>query len=656
MDRFPSTARRSLSLCTLAASLALCTPAVARERVGIDDLAKLSLEELGNLRITSVSKRPERLAEAAASVFVITSDDILRSGATSLPEVLRLAPNLQVAQVSSGGYAISARGMNGSVASAPNKLLVMIDGRSVYSPLFSGVFWDAQELMLSDVERIEVISGPGSTLWGVNAVNGVINVITREASRTQGVLVAATAGENRSVLGARTGGRFGEDGAWRVYARAASWRHGWTAAGEPVNDAGHSAQAGFRMDWGDDQDRFSVQGNLIEQQSGQPRPGALQISGLVLPLGDIESSGANLSASWVRPLQGGGQLSLQAYYDHTERSLPPMFAEKLDLYDIQLQHALAPRGRHALTWGANHRVGLDSISNGPYLAFLPADLAMHWTSLFVQDEISLSDQFDLTVGVRAERNDVSGWEWLPNARLAWSPSSRHLWWLSASRAVRAPSRLDSDVFYPAVPPFLLRGGPEVRSELADVVELGYRGQAGDSLSWSAALFHSRYDRLRTQEIDPGFTFLTFANGLKGTVTGAEAWGRYQATPSLILRGGFTALRVRQELIPGSNDLAAPLAAGNDPTHTWQAGASWDLSAAHRLDLDLRHVGALEAQDAPDYTVLDLRFGWTLSPQLGLTLAGRNLLGRHVEYGMPEFRAVIEPEWSLSLRWEPQAGP
>ena len=266
-----------------------------------EDLTSLSLEELGNIKITSVSKKPERLSDAAASVFVITAEDIRRSGARNLPEALRLAPNLQVAEASAVGYAISARGMNGSNNSAPNKLLVLIDGRSVYSPLFSGVFWDAQDVMLEDVERIEVISGPGGTLWGVNAVNGVINIITRSSENTQGTLLTTAVGNEGSDVGFRYGAALGAKwrlpGVWQAQPLAPRQDRGRRPQSMMP---GHRTQVGFRTDWHYAVDRFTVEGNVYDGSEQQPAPGAIAISGVGLVLGDISSSGANLTARWNR--------------------------------------------------------------------------------------------------------------------------------------------------------------------------------------------------------------------------------------------------------------------------------------------------------------------------------------------------------------------
>ncbi len=615
------------------------------------DLTSLSLEELGNIQITSVSKKPERLADAAASVFVITAEDIRRSGARSLPEALRLAPNLQVAEASATGHAISARGMNGSNSSAPNKLLVLIDGRSVYSPLFSGVFWDAQEVMLEDVERIEVISGPGGTLWGVNAVNGVINIITRSAADTRGALLATAVGNDGSDIGFRYGGSLGADGNYRVYARHTRWDRGETADGTTVDDAGHRTQVGFRTDWQRGNDGLTVEGNVYDGSEQQPAPGALAISGVDLILGDVSNSGANLTVRWNRALAEGGSLDLQAYYDHTRRTVPPLFGERLDILDFQLQHSLRPLGVHSLVWGMNARQSRDKVENtSPYFAFLPVRVRQHWTSLFAQDELALTPRLRLTLGARLERNDYTGTEFLPNARLAWKATPNHLFWMAASRTVRAPSRLDRDAHVPAAPPYLLDGGDQVRSEVAKVYELGYRGQPTPRLSWSATIFHNDYDHLRTQEIAPSFTYLFFGSLMEGHADGIEGWGSFQAAENWRLSGGFTVLNERFRLKPGSNDAAAPGRKGFDPSHTWQLRSSWNLGGNAELDVGLRHVGKLARDDVPAYLAVDARLGWKLAPGTEISLTGRNLSGGHGEYRTRALRREIGRTVIFALAW------
>jgi iron complex outermembrane recepter protein len=608
-------------------------------------LADLSLEELSNIQITSVSKRAERLSDAAASVFVITADDIRRSGARRLADALRLAPNLEVAQVSDSGYAISARGFNNTAA---NKLLVLIDGRSVYTPLFSGVFWDAQDVMLEDVERIEVISGPGGTLWGVNAVNGVINVITRSARDTRGALLPAGSG-NRDTDGAlRYGAAAGDDGAFRVYGMYFDQDHTKTASGAQVNDAWHKSQAGFRADWKIGADAFTVNGNGYVGSEGQPLPGTIALSGVTLPLGNISISGANLTTRWNRALQGGSDLTVQAYFDRTQRDVPPSFSETLDILDLQVQHSLRSIGMHTLVWGGEFRYGMDRVANAtfqiltpprPFLGFVPPDVNQKWASLFTQDEMALREDLHLTAGARLERNDYTGTDFLPSLRLAWKAAPEHLLWSAASRAVRGPSRLDRDLHVPSAAPFLLAGGSAVRSETANVYELGYRGQPAGNLSYSVTLYHADYDHLRSQELAPSRTFFIFSSQIRGQATGVETWATYQAAETWRLSAGLTAIRERLMLRPGGNDTADVIAQpGRDPTHTWMLRSSFDLPYRTELDAIVRRVSGLSFPTVPAYTAVDLRAGWRPRRELELSITGENLFSAgHGEFTDPATR-------------------
>jgi iron complex outermembrane receptor protein len=642
----PSRPSRRVLVLLLAAALASGAHAAAPQG---GDLADLSIEELANIQVTSVSKKPERLLDAPASVFVITADDIRRAGSRSIPDALRLAPNLHVAQGASYANAISARGLNGSNNSAPNKLLVMIDGRSVYAPLFSGVFWDMQDLMLEDVERIEVISGPGGTLWGVNAVNGVINITTRSAHATEGSLAVLRGGTDGGDLAFRQGYR-GPQASWRVYGKALDRSHSENAAGARVNDAWHQGQLGFRADWERGADLFSVNGNLYRGSHEQPEPGEISVSGTDLQLGTIRTEGANLTGRWEHALDAGGSLSVQAYLDHTRREVPPTFTESLQVADLQFQHSLPALGPHALVWGANYRHSWDDVTNSEVIAFLPAKVGQTWSSVFVQDEVTLRPGLRLTLGARLERNPYTGNEFLPTARLAWRLTPRHALWAAASRTVRAPTRLDADAFVPGRPPFLLRGGPTVRAEVAKVFELGYRGQPLDGLSYSATLFHNRYDHLRTQEIDPTRTFITFGSLMEGQATGIEMWGSYQMNPAWRMSAGFTALHETLRLKPGSNDLAGPSTADKDPAHTFQLRSSYAIDDARELEAGVRRVAALDNPAVPAYWALDARFGWRLRRNLELSVVGRNLNGSHGEYGPQATRAELDRALWVKLVW------
>ncbi|WP_229429347.1 TonB-dependent siderophore receptor [Massilia sp. ST3] len=628
----------------------LALPGQATERVVVqpEDLADLSIEELANIQVTSVSKRPERLQDAAASVYLITADDIRRSGADTLPEVLRLAPNLYVARTSSYGYSISARGMNTSGNSVSNKLLVLIDGRSVYSPLFAGVFWDAQDIVLSDIERIEVVSGPGGVLWGLNAVNAVINITTRSARDTGGTLAgvrAATDGAAATVRHGRADGQV----AWRAFAQVSGRKDSELESGAPVNDSYRRWLAGFRADWEGGSDRISVLGNLLRARLDQPEPGALTVSGFDPDLGRVRSDGANLSVRWNRALADGGGIGVQAYFDHTLRDVKPLYGERLYTTDLQFQHTLAPSGAHSIVWGANYRNSRDRITNGEIVAFLPERTTQQWASLFVQDEIALRENWRLTLGNRFEYNEYTGVEWLPSARLSWRLSPRHAFWTAASRTVRAPSRLDVDTFIPGRPPYLLRGGPQVRGEVSKVFELGYRGQPAPALSYSVTLFHHDYDDLRTQEVDPSGTFLTFASMMEGRSSGIEAWGNWQVARNWRLSAGWTAMHQDLRLKPGSNDVNGPRMAERDPRNTWHLRSAYAIDDRRELDLALRHVGA--TWDVPAYTAFDARFGWRVRPGLEVSVFGENLDGGHAEYGSVLYRAEVERRVGMKVMWQ-----
>jgi iron complex outermembrane receptor protein len=635
-----------LRLAALAPAL-LALPAHATLSIPAE-LADLSIEELANIQITSVSRKPEALAGAAASVFVITNDDIRRSGATSIAEVLRLAPNLQVAMGANGAYAISARGLNGSNNSAPNKLQVLIDGRSVYAPLFSGVFWDAQDLMLEDVERIEVISGPGGTLWGVNAVNGVINITTRNARDTAGSLAVLSAGERGYDVAFRQGGSMA-GGHWRVYGKHLDEKHNELGSGARMNDARHQTQAGFRADWERGPHQFSANGSAYRGNAEQPEPGALE-TGVPLELGNVRTSGVNVTGRWNYAMQGGGSLSLQGALDHSKRDVPPTFAEALDIADLQFQHTLATRGAHRVVWGANYRSTWSDVTNSDIVAFLPAKVRQTWGSLFAQDEVALRDDVRLIAGARVEHNPYTGSEFLPTLRLAWTLAPAHTVWAAASRTVRAPSRLDADAFVPGQPPYILRGGPVIRSEVAKVIEFGYRGQPTPALSYAMTLFHNDYDHLRTQEVDASGTFLTFANLMEGKSHGLELWGNYQATPRWRLSAGLLALHESLRLKAGSNDEAGPGITGLNPSHTAQLRSAFALADDKDLDIGIRKVGRLASGDVPGYTAVDARFGWRLRKGLELSVVGQNLNGGHAQYGPAETRAEVARSLGVKLVW------
>lgn len=599
-------------------------------------LAELSLEELANIEITSVARRPERLSASPASVYVITAEAIRRSGASTLPQLLRLAPNLQVAQMNARQWAISARGFNDTFG---NKLLVLVDGRTVYAPIFSGVFWDQQDLLLEDIERIEVISGPGASLWGANAVNGVINVITRAAGRDDEPLAMLQAGTEDKQFGIRLAGRAGEQGHVRAYAKLTRFGETKSAAGAPKRDAGRHDQAGFRADWSGSTDHVTLQGDAHEGRHQDRAFGRL-------PLSATDYAGANLLARWTRRLGDGGDIRLQAYLDRSRRDDPLLYRPVVDIGDIEFKHSFAP-GRHRLMWGGGYRYSRDRIEPGLLFGFRPMQQQQHWPSLFVHDEIQLAEHLSVDLGIKFERNDYTGTEKLPSLRLAWQHRPDQLLWAALSRAVRAPARLDRDMTLGPRPPFFIAGGPNFVSEVARVFELGYRGKPTARLNASLTAFVHDWYRLRSGQ--PPMNALV-QNMIAGRSYGLEGWGTWQALPALRVAGGFMLLRKDLRVLPGSTDPEGPRALGNDPRQQGTLQATWLGLPGHVIDLDVRRVGALPYPAVPAYTAVDLRWTWRPSGRWDIELAARNLLdAAHPEFGAAADRAQIRRQALLRLR-------
>jgi len=624
--------RRKQPACILLAGLLLCAMQ-ARAASDADDLGDLSLEELANIRVTSVSKKSEPLSDAPASIFVITSEDIRRSGATTLPEVLRLAPNLQVARADARNYAITARGFNSVLE---NKLLVLIDGRTVYSPLFSGVYWDAQDVVLQDVERIEVISGAGGTLWGANAVNGVINIITKNAADTQGTLavVGGSADEKDAVV--RYGGKLDNGGYYRVYGKYAENDDTRTADGTTVPTGWSRHQTGFRADWDDGYRKTTFQGDAYT--------GALHQLGTP----DIAIGGANLLGRIDADVSDDANVSLQAYWDYTERKQPGAFIEYLNTFDVQFQHSLDLSRTHNVEWGIGYRLAMDRVNNDVNFSFLPASLNMYWGNVFVQDQLGLTDTVKLTTGLKLENNNYTGVEALPTIRLSWKPAQNHLVWGAISRSVRTPSRIDRDFYAPTNPPII--GGPEFESEVAVDTELGYRGQLSPSLSYSATLFHTDYSKLRTVEYDPSGIY--FSNLASGSSRGLETWGSWQVRDDWRLSAGLVVQHIDTKLDADSHDITDISGlATSDPSHYWMLRSSYDIDTRQELDMTLRHVGELENPEVPSYTSLDLRYGWKVRPGLEFSIIGQNLNGgSHPEFQAAPGRSVFDRSIYFQLVW------
>ena len=585
-----------------------------------------------DLEVTSVSKRPEKLSEAASAIQVVTSDDIRRSGATSLPEALRLASNLEVAQIDSRQWAISARGFNNSSA---NKLLVLMDGRTLYSPLHAAVFWDVQDTLLEDVDRIEVISGPGATQWGANAVNGVINITTKSAKDTQGLLVEGGGGGSalNGFGGVRYGGTLAPGVYYRIYGKYSErnptkFTNGNTGANDEA-----MGQGGFRLDWdGADRNLVTLQGDSYSGRIGQP--GA----------NDIGVSGSNILGRWFRTLSEQSNVSLQAYVDRTHRQIPGTFAEDLDTYDVDFQHRLAVGEWHDFIWGANYRLIDDRQHNDyPVLAFLPAHVRRESYSVFIQDEIALvKDQLNLMLGTKLEHNFYTGFETQPSARLSWRASKNQTIWAAVSRAVRTPSRIDGEFYAPRDPPFtLLQGNPNFASEELLSYELGYRVQPTPQLSLALATFYNDYDKLRSVErVNSAAPYpIYLGNGQKGTSTGAELTADYRPTSTWRLRAGYTQLHLH--LRNKTSSTAGP-PTDDDPEHQFSLRSSLDLPNHFEIDTTYRLVARLPNSHVPAYDELDVRLGWAPTPALEISLVGQNLLRpQHGEFNATASRQQIE---------------
>lgn len=628
-----------------AALLLLCTaPAFALDASPVEGLTRLSLEELGRVAVTSVSKAAEPLSSAAASIFLITREDIRRSSARTLPEVLRLAPNLQVIRLTATSYEVTARGFGGNQAAQnfPNKLLMLVDGRSVYSPLFSGIYFDAQDVLPDDVERIEVISGPGATLWGANAMNGVINVITRQAADTQGLLAKAVGGNREQRFDARWGGKNAGALSYRVYVTGYKAGSLDLADGTSAGDSWKKGQAGFRMDWAQGADVVSASGDIYDATEDVPANDA-----------DTRIKGGNILGRW-RHFTARTQIQLQAYVDRTSRaSTVDSSGFTLTTYDLELQQAI-DFDRHRLVWGGGKRFSRYDIDNTAALIFEPAHRTLHLGSVFAQDTLRLGAGVSLIAGIKFEDDPYSGWSTLPDLRLSWQIGETAMSWLAGSRAIRSPTPFDTDVIEKLGSITYLAGNAAFDPEKVTAYEVGYRSQPRASVSFTVTGFFNRYDDLRTVELDPvsGFLPLQWGNRMKGDTYGIEAWADFQLASWWRLSPGVRTLHKRLRFKEGASALLGVEQAGNDPTSQALLRSSMDVGNRGTFDLHLRHTDTLPAPYTPAYYELNARFGWRWTDALELAISGSDLLHRrHVEYA-PTAGEAIGRSVVAELRWSP----
>ena len=599
------------SLCALTAAGA-CAEAL---QPSVADLQSLSLEDLGNVRVTSVSKRPEALSQAATAIYVISAEDIRRSGATSLPEALRLAPNLEVARINAYAWTVTARGFNSPETA--NKLLVLVNGRTVYEPIGSGVLWQQVDIDLPNIDHIEVISGPGGTMWGANAVNGVINVITKGMAASSGLSVQTTAGTQDRTVGLRYGGTIGEHIHYKLLADSFNYDATDPAtAGDLSHDAfsGSYVGAGLTGEWGRDTYTLGASGyrNAIADHGGA-------------------FTGQTIRAGWTRGFANSSSLDAKTYLSRDVRDEPTLY-ESRDLFSLEMQHTLAPGRRHTVVWGGEFRYWWENFNSFNDFHFADAKTTISLGALFVQDEIALKPDIKLTVGLKGETNSYSGFEWLPSVRVAWQPDGNSVVWGAVSRAVRTPNRIERELEHP----IYLKPSPDFQSEKLTAIEAGWRVQDASLWSVSLSAYYNLYDDLRTDGITPIYVLpFVLENGGRGTTYGLDAWGRYAVTPAWHLSGGFNLLHKKFKIKPGYVDVTALSVQGQDPSWQAQIRSQWDVTDRLEFDVGLRSVGKVDTAPVPGYTEADMHIGWQVREHVQLALAGTNLLHkRHIEVWDP----------------------
>lgn len=656
---------RGYRVCTV---LGLGALAGAIQAAEVDALKKLSISELTQIEVTSVSRAEEPLGGAAAAIVVVTSQDIIRSGALSIPEILRGLPGIHVARRNANSWAVASRGFS-SINS--EKLLVLSDTRSIYTPLFSGVQWDVQNYVLEDIDRIEVIRGPGATQWGSNAVNGVINITTKSARDTQGLLLGLGGGtEERALLTVRNGGRVGDSGFYRVYGQYTE-RDASQLADPSSPDDWHMAHLGFRADWAHgERSDLTLQGDWYEGQIGQIGP-AVTVIGRPGPPPPLRARvrGGNLLGRWTHTTGSGSRVVLRGYFDRTVRN-DPSFHDRLNTFDLDLQHQMA-LNRHELAWGLNIRRTSNTNRQKVVFAVDPPRANDALYSGFVQDRIAIGEAASLTLGTKLEHNDFSGFEVQPGARFAWQLPHGQTLWAAVSRAVRVPTRLERDVLIEVTPPgsdpaYYLFGNDDFESESLLAWELGYRRQVSSRLAFDVAAFLNEYQDLASLElgdplVEPGSGRTIFPvlnrNLGDGRAAGAELLVNFAPLEGWQLTATYSFFDL--EIEPNGADLnRGEYFDGATPRHQFGLRSSLDAGSL-RLDGFLRRVGAIRREPQivdgtglPGYTELDLRAAW-LWRRFEFALVLRNLLHEHhVEFGSAQQRGGIERSIRAQFTWRP----
>ncbi len=640
--------------------LAGSTWTMAREPEA-DFLSEYSLTDLMDVEISTASRMPLSLLDTPAAVGVVTAEDIRRSGATSIPDALRLAPGVTVSRIDLSRWAVSVRGFHGQFA---KHLLVLIDGRSVYTPLFSGTTWELQDLMLEDVDRIEVIRGPGAALWGANAVNGVINIITRDSDATQGVLLTLGGGGTERAFGsARYGGSLNDNTTYRVYVKAFE-RDGFVDEdGMDTQDQWTSVRGGFRIDgeptaW----DEWTLQGDVYNSESeiaarASPfaaNPGELLVS-------DNDNLGGNLIGRWSHVYAEGSRIQLQMYYDRIVRDLSPTFEERRDTVDTELQfhHALNPR--HQVVMGGGYRYMHDDDVSGLFIQFDPEEKDTHIANVFIEDEYALvENELFFTAGVKLEHHDYTEYELQPNIRMRYHPADRHTLWASVSRAVRTPSRIEYEGInvvnvevQDGVPVlWTVFGSDDLDAEELIAYEAGYRALVHDEFTFDAALFYNDYDSLISAE--PGPTFpdaggmsmirsFRADNKLAGSSYGGEAAVMWYPLEDLRLKLSYGYVQMDLDQIDGGQDIIVINDENKTPRNQAQFWVSLDPCDDVTLDVVTRYVDSIPYLEVPSYITADVRLAWQATRRVEFAVVGQNLLEpQHPEF-KGKFLNILQPE-------------
>jgi iron complex outermembrane receptor protein len=666
-DHFKSIASNYSWRLVLIATLAGCCFA---QQTNNQDLSQASLQDLMNIQVTSVSKKEQKLSKTGAAVFVITQEDIRRSGATNIPDLLRMVPGVDVARIDANQWAISIRGFSSQYA---NKVLVLIDGRSVYSPTFSGVYWDMQDVPLEDIERIEVTRGPGGTVWGANAVNGVIDIITMSAAATHGGLISAGAGnQDRGDGLVQYGASAGQNGDYRVFGKFFDIGNSEFPSAQQAADGWEGGHAGFRSDWTlSANDTLTVQGDFLKTNEGATIT-TLFSNALLLEqtLNDtVTGTAANILVRWNHTLKNGSQMSLQVYEDYTRR-LAQGFLDSENTVDVDFQHHVALGSRNDMVWGVGARAVDSQYGAGYSFTILPNHQLDPLYSVFLQDEVKLADSLSLTVGSKAEHNAFSGFEFEPSARLVWTPTPEQALWMSASRAIREPSTFEDGLqdnveSVPLGSSFAVirvLGNTNTKAEELRDFEVGYRALPNKRVSLDVTAFGSLYRNLEAVaplapsfDVTPqGLPYVVlpeqFVNGPTAQTYGVEFYGNWSVTNHWRLSPGYSYFHMDVN----GNTIGLYTPPGTSPNHQFQVKSLLDLPHHLEWDNTLAYVSKLAVGNVPSYARVDSRLGWRLGEFVELSMVGQNLLApRHVEFSdavFPTNYTLVERSFFAKVTW------